>query len=115
MPRVVWDSGFEPGVARAVSRALEDVGEAIRDQAKSNTSHGSIARSITSSKAQIDASGPFVTVRYARGLGPIFEKGTKQRFTRSGAARGLIQPGEFALSRARDTVLSRGLDLSRYL
>lgn len=99
----------------ATLKALQRAGEEMRDLAKQNTSHASVAKTVISTPATVDARGPFVTIRYSKGLGPIFEGGTKQRFTRKGANRGLIQPGEFALRRARDSVLRRGLDLHLYL
>lgn len=107
---------YLPHVEQAAGKALVKAGQEMRDLAKQNTSHGSVARTLWSSPQPTHSTaGPSVTIRYRKGLGPIFEGGTKQRFTKKGAARGLIQPGEFALRRARDSVLRRGLDLRLYL
>lgn len=112
---------FMPHVERAVMFALNDAGKDIEAKAKNNTRHASIARTIWASPPSRDGQGPVVTVRYKKGLGPIFEGGTVQRRLkgkgkyRAGTNRGAIQPPERALGRAADSVISRGLDLHRYL
>lgn len=101
---------FWPQLLAGVMRAVSDAGQEIASQGAANARH---ARKFEV-KPGLDTSGPVAVIKRT-GLGPIFEKGTKQRFTRSGAGRGSIQPGDFALTRARDSVLSQGLDLGRYL
>lgn len=101
---------FWPQVLDAVADAVTDAGEQMAEETQRNAVHGREVKVET----KLDAEGPAVVVR-REGLGKIFEKGTKDRFTRSGAGRGRIEPGDLALTRARDTVLSRGINLARYL
>lgn len=53
---------------------------------------------------------------YGRGFGPIFESGTKQRFTKTtGANRGRISSANHAMQKGRVEAARRGLNLTPYL
>lgn len=102
---------------RAAVRALDDAGNEIVSKARRNIQpySSSAARAVTKDNATNGLSGPVVTVRIGRGLGTIFEFSKQRtRFTRSGAARGVMLRREF-FNRAVDEVVRRGISLSRYI
>lgn len=105
---------FWPEMVRGVGNALEDKTATIRDRAKTNTTHPSVARRITARPVKVDSEGPYGTVTTGGGLGNIFEGGTKQRQTKSGANRGSIT-AERAIERAVESEVLWDLDLHRYL
>ena len=105
---------FWPELVRGVGNALEDKTADIRDAAKHNTAHPSVARRITARPLKVDAEGPYGTVTTGGGLGNIFEGGTKQRRTKSGANRGSIT-AERAIARAVESEVIWELDLRRYV
>ena len=95
---------------RAIANALEKKAADVRDLAKGLTSHSSVARKITARPVKVDASGPYATVTTGGGLGNIFEPGTRQRQTRTGANRGAVR-GEHFLERAMESEALWGLDI----
>lgn len=104
---------FWPEMERLIGNALEDKVADIRDVAKGNTRHSSVARRITARPVKRDAQGSFAAITTGGGLGNIFEKGTQSRSTSSGANRGSITAERF-IERAVESEVSKGLDLSRY-
>lgn len=109
---------FKPQLEAALQRAMADTIRQTASDVKKGISPQSVVR-----KAPVATEGPrreangdvSGVVKYGRGLGPIFEGGTKARFTRSGAHRGQINNGNRAMERAKESAIRRGLDLRRYL
>lgn len=114
MARFVPNASFDSEFDRALGRAIDDKTADIRDAAKRNTNHPSVARRITARPVKRDSRGPYGEVTTGGGLGNIFEGGTSQRETKSGANRGSIA-AERAIAKAVDSEVPKGLDLSRYL
>jgi hypothetical protein len=118
MAEFVHNPAFRPHLEMAVMRGMQDVIEATEADARRNLSPSSIVR-----KTSIETEGPrrlsngevSGVVKYGRGLGPIFEGGTRQRRTRRGFNRGHISTANHAMRNAREEAIRRGLDLSRYL
>lgn len=122
MTRFTLNPAFFPEMEKALMRGLDDVGEEIRDEAKGNIASfsSSASRAIRKDPAR-GGSKPSVKVRMGKGLGPIFEFSKEQnrqlkgkgKFP-AGTNRGVMQRREF-FHRAVDKVVSKGLDLRRYL
>lgn len=119
--------GFLPDVERAVLREMNtDVREQVYQDVRSRLAPSSIAGKVTVKTAparRINRREVGVFIGYGRGLGPIFEGGTKQRFTKgkgkkqkypAGVNRGQITTANYAMTKARDAAVRRGLSF-RYL
>jgi hypothetical protein len=118
MAEFVRNPAFGPQLERAISSAMADLARETSAEAQRNLAPSTIRSkvSIETEPPRREAGGEIsAVVKYGRGLGPIFEGGTKQRFTRKGAARGAIATANRAMQRARDAAVRRGLDLTRYL
>lgn len=117
MSEFVPNPGFMPELERAVMRELDDLREEMYQDVKRNLSPGAITPKVGVKTAPAKRTGRLevgVFIGYGRGLGPIFESGTKQRSTRFGANRGRISTANYAMRTARDNAVRRGLTL-RYL
>lgn len=118
MGSFVPNPSFKPHLQTALYRAMSDTLQQTASDAKKGLSPAAIIRKspvVTEGprkEANGDVSG---VVKYGRGLGPIFEGGTKQRHTRKGANRGAITTENRAMERAKESAIRRGLDLRRYL
>lgn len=100
--------------------------EEMYQEVRRNLSPSAITNSVGIRTSRAKRTGRLelgVYVHYAKGLGPIFEAGTKQRFTQgkgakrkypAGINRGQITTANHAMKNARDKALRRGLTL-RYL
>jgi hypothetical protein len=109
---------FMPQLEQAVLKAMQETVLRTANDVKRNLTPSQIRSKtsvVTVPAHRIGAGEISGVVKYGRGLGPIFEGGTAQRFTRSGAGRGAITTSNFAMTNARETAIRRGLDLSRYL
>lgn len=126
MSEFVPNPNFMPELERAVMRELDDVREEVYQDVRRGLSPASITDQASIKTTPAKRTGRLevgVWVSYGRGLGPIFEGGTKQRFTKgrgrkgkygSGVNRGQITTANHAMRTARDNAIRRGLSL-RYL
>lgn len=122
MPDVVfqWDPNFFPKLDQALLQGMDDAGREARDQARRNSTHASIQGTIYYDAPRRIGKQIRVNLRYRKGLGPIFEKGTVGRYTkgrgryRAGAYRGIID-AELPITRAVVDRAREGLDLTRYI
>jgi hypothetical protein len=118
MAEFIRNPAFQIELERAVMNGMRDVLTDTQRDAERRLAPVAIRN-----KAPVVTEGPqrepngdvSGVVKYGRGLGPIFERGTRQRFTRKGAGRGAITTANHAMQTAREQAIRRGLDLSRYL
>jgi hypothetical protein len=118
MAEFVRNPAFRAQLDAALFKGMADVVRATATEAKKGLSPQTIIRKapIVTEGPKREANGDISgVVKYGKGLGPIFERGTKQRFTRAGAGRGAITTQNNAMQRARESAIRRGLDLGRYL
>lgn len=114
--RYVENPSFVPEVESGLVRALDDVGDEIVRLARADiASRSTSAAQAVHKDRAVNQGAPSVTIHIGKGLGVIFEFSKMgQRRTRKGANRGVMQRHEF-FHRNVNTVLSRGLNLARYL
>jgi hypothetical protein len=118
MAEFVHNPAFRPHLERAVMQAMADTIRQTQDDVERALTPVAIRDKapVVTEGPQREANGDVSgVVKYGRGLGPIFERGTKQRRTRRGANRGRISTANNAMEKARNEAIRRGLDLSRYL
>jgi hypothetical protein len=126
MSEFVANPRLWPEIERAVLRELDDVRENAYREVKSHLTPSSIktkATVRTTPAKRVARREMGVFIGYGKGLGPIFESGTKQRFTKgrgrkgkygAGINRGRISTANHAMKTAQTNALRRGLTL-RYL
>jgi hypothetical protein len=118
MAEFVHNPAFRPQLEAAVMRAMADTVRQTQQDAERALTPVAIRDKapVVTEAPRKQANGDITgVVKYGRGLGPIFERGTKQRRNRRGANRGRITTANHAMEKARDEAVRRGLDLSRYL
>lgn len=107
---------FFPQMEEVLRRGLDDVGdEIVSGSATEIAPYSSKTAAAVNKDPAKGGSTPSVTVRMGRGLGPIFEfSKQRNRQTKAGANRGIFQRRQF-FNKTVDRVVSKGLDLRRYL
>jgi hypothetical protein len=109
---------FDSDLDSAIRRGMSELVRETAGVARRNLSPASIRAKapVVSEEPRKNSDGSISgVVKYGRGLGPIYEQGTRLRFTRKGAARGFITTANRAMERARDFAIEKGLNLSRFL
>ena len=109
--RFEWNPQFIPQLESAVRKSLDD--ELLAAKSKAESLAGNTAAEVVITPAKRTIEGVEGAI-YARKLRTIFEKGTKDRFTKSGAYRGRVD-AQPAIGPAVDELLAKGLDINRYL
>ena len=126
MSEFIPNPNFLSEVERAVLMEMDDLREEMYQGVKRRISPASITDKTTLRTTPPKRTGHLevgVFVGYGRGLGPIFESGTKPRYTKgtgrkqkypAGLHRGQITTANHAMRNARDAALRRGITF-RYL
>lgn len=123
MAEFVPNPDFMPQLERAVMRELDDILEEAFQDVRRNLTPAAIVSKVGLRTTPAKRTGRLevgVFIGYSRGLGPIFETGTKPRYTKgrgrkgkypAGVHRGQITTANHAMRNARDNVMRRGLSL----
>lgn len=117
MSEFVPNPGYWPHLEAAIMQEMDAVRARVQREVRQNLTPASIrprVRLKTSRAKRVGMNEIGIWVGYGSGLGPIFESGTKQRRTRSGANRGRITTANHAMQQAREAAVKRGLTF-RYL
>jgi hypothetical protein len=114
MAEFVPDPYFQREVSDAAEKALGDLAKFAEVRAKARATWSRSVRRKLYAKKGRSMEGPFMRLSSGGGLQNIAEQPKGVRHTRTGAGRGVMRKFPVIQPTAKE-IISRGLDLSRYL